>query len=150
MSGGRQKVDLDSLSYYYCPLLRYEYRQAVEEGREPVLSYHNKGHLALIERPAVRDLIAVGIGRIVDGRRKPWVNYFAKNNSCLGGVGLFLKWEGEFQNDTDGGLRTVIGVYVKIKKTAHNGNSNGNSNVKAKQDKFGNYVISIGDFLHQS
>lgn len=143
-------MDLDSLSYYYCPPLQNEYRQAVEEDRNPVLSYRRKGHLSLIERPAVRALIAEGIARLVYGIRKDWINYFAHKNPCLGGVGLLVRKEGRFVNIADGKRRTVIGVYVKIKKTAHNGNSNGNSKVKAEQDKFGNYVISIGDFLHQS
>jgi len=148
------KVDLDSLSYYYCPPLQDDFRQAVEDGSEPVLAYENKGHLALIEDPEVRILIAEGISRLISGRkknrkRKNLVTYYAYKNDCLDGVDLLLKRERGF-SEADGKRITVIGVYVKIRKTVHNRNSISNSNVKAKQDKSGNYVISIGDFLHHS
>jgi len=148
MSGGRQRTNLGSLPYYYCPPLQNDYRQAVVAGQSPVLSNRGEGYLSLINRPKVRKLIAVGIGRIVYGK-KPWLNYFAHKNSCLDGVGLFLRSEGTFRNYADGRLRTVIGVYVKIKTTAHNGNRNGDSRVKVKQNR-GNHMISIGDFLHYS
>jgi len=158
MGGDIQKVevDLDSLQYHYCPPLQDDFIQAVRDGKEPVLAYENKGHLSLIKHPEVRKLIAEGISRLISGRkknrkRKNLVTYYSYKNDCLGGIDLLLKRERGFNSEADGKRRTVIGVYVKIRKTVHNRNGIGNNIVQAKDDKYGySYVISIGDFLHHS